>query len=183
MDLGQCSEEHADEIQQFKWKQTEFGNENSLYPVAVGASLLIYFWLPGAMFTLLSRLNHLICLLLLATRRTPSRNPSKAVGTHQALRLPECHLPSEWGSLSYCRASQGQAKAFIFPSTKTGQKDLIITNSVLLTIPCVWQHGGKGFTSIDLWILHKHMIEGANTLLALQRRLLRVRQKAIWLWF
>lgn len=127
MNLGQCSEEHADEIQQFKWKQTEFGKENSLHPVAVGASLLIYFWLPGAMFTLLSRLNHLICQLLLATRRTPSRNPSKAVGTHQALRLPACQVPSVLCPTAGLWASQGQSKAFIFPSTKTGsQKDSII---------------------------------------------------------
>lgn len=55
------------------------------------------------------------------------------------------------------------------------------TKSVLLTIPCVWQAWWKCFTSIDLWILHNHMIEAANILLALQKRLLRFRQNPIWL--
>lgn len=77
----------------------------------------------------------------------------------------------------FSRSGQG----IYLPIHKNRPEGFDNTKSVLLTIPCVWQHGGKGFTSIDLWILHKHMIEGANTLLALQRRLLRVRQKAIWL--
>lgn len=145
MDLGQCSKEHADEIQQFKWKQTEFGKENSLHPVAVGTSLLIYFWLPGAMFTLLSRLNHLICQLLLATSRTPSRNPSKGMGTHQALRLaeslPECHVPCPQSEVlsvllpSFSRSGQG-----IYLSIhKNRPNEFDNTNSVLLTILCGWQ--------------------------------------------
>ena len=93
-----------------------------------------------------------------------------------------CAMPSEWGSLSCCRASQGQVKAFIFPSTKTGQMDLIIQIVFYWLFLVCGKHGEKGFTSIDLWILHNHMIEAANILLALQTRLLRFRQKAIWLW-
>lgn len=66
--------------------------------------LLSYFLLPRATFTLLGRLNHLTCQLLLATARTPSSNPTKAKGTYQGLSLPEStpggHMPSGWGSLS-----------------------------------------------------------------------------------
>lgn len=153
--------------------------------MAVGASLLSYFWLPGAMFTLLSRLNHLICQLLLATSKTPSRNPSKAMGTYEGLILPESlpegHMPSEWGSLSYCKASQGQGKAFIFPYTKAAEKDLIIQTVFYWIFLVCGKHDAKSFTFINLWILHDHMIEAANILLALQMRLLRFRQKAIWL--
>lgn len=94
-------------------------------------------------------------------------------------------LSSALSSLSYCWASgfSRSVQGIYFPIHKNRKPEgFDNTNSVSLTIPCVWQHGGKGFTSIDLWILHKHMIEGANTLLTLQRRLLRVRQKTIWSW-
>lgn len=99
MDLSRRSKEHADEIKQSKCKHIEFGKENSLPPVAFVASLLSYLPLPGATFTLLSRLNHLICQLLLATTRTPSRNPPKAKGIHWSFRLPESpsegHVPTD----------------------------------------------------------------------------------------